>query len=144
MLDSIEDDDKHLYFNSWLVGKVISQNSQFSPNDLALIKLFANYKEIFFLLGGFPQSKNIEIFQIPDVKSYLRINYYDGVYYLNKEQWENLLDNLFIAEFFEVLNKDAQKTESVISKIIKRINFLKKSAKKVDYDLTKLITDISV
>ena len=144
ILNAIEDDDKHIYYNSWLFEKTILQNSQLTTNDLALIKLFASYTKIISLTNELSPAGNMEIFQIPDIRNYLQINYYDNVYFLNKECWEELLDYLFIIEFFEVLTDTTQKLEDAVAKIIRRINFLKKSAKKTGYDLVKLITEISV
>ena len=143
VLDAIEDDDKHVYYNSWLFDKIISENDLLTKDELALLRLFANYHEIDSLLAKQSRSDNTDIFQIPDIKNYLLINYYDGIYYLNRERWEELLDNLFVVEFFDLLSKGKQKMETTVSKWISRVKLLKTSAQKVGYDLEKLIEKIS-
>jgi len=64
------------------------------------------------------------------------------VHYLNKECWEDLLDGIFVVELLENLTKVSPRPAD-ISVMIKRILFLKESAVKAGYDLTKLINSIS-
>ena len=98
-------------------------------------------KECFSLLNKTTRKEYVDFFQIPDIKNFLQVNYYNEIYYINKEQWEEFLNYLFIVEFFRTIENE--NIESLIGTLVKKMNFLKGSAKKVGYDLTKLISEIS-
>ena len=77
---------------------------------------------------------------------YLYVNVYKEIEYLNKENWEDLINQIFRLHLFSIvsntrLNKSTLEKE--LNFAVKKAAFLIKSAETTGYDLKKLLDIIS-
>ncbi len=150
---NIKSYEKHTIdlLNDWLLDKIIrSSLMEFDIDNYNINKIINLIKIIildqsFFKNNLSRKNKDINLFQklISDsnVRLFINVNLYNNILWFNKEDFELLLNNLFIINFIELIDfeKEADKKNlKQVNSIFETIQKWKKYAQESNYQLDKM------
>jgi len=145
LLDSVDTNDKTVYYEYWLLSKTVNLSKSYTDDELEFIKLLSCFENLTILLSDQTfKADDRKTFENPDLKRFLQINQFEKVIYFNKERWFLFIDHLVnfsIIHFYLSITSNTQKAR-YLNSLIKKSAVLKKKAVESGFELEKLITKL--
>jgi glycosidase len=146
LFDSVEDNEKSIYFNYWLLAKTINSDGSFEEQELELLKIFSCYEQVILLIENPKKEDERKIFEIADLRKFLKFNEFEKTVYFNKERWFLLIDNLALIALLHFYLSKSGKTQKTkfLNNLVRRITFLKELATESGFEIDKLILKLQL
>ncbi len=145
--DSLPEKIMRNRMKDWFLEKHITESlsnlygsADAAGSDSALIALLVSNSHLQGLIRGTSFMDSVQIFDDPDLRSYLNVNRYEGEAYFNKERLERMVKMLFYLEAVKLLVDDNQLNISVV---LENARFILKSAQESGYKLDKFTALLS-
>ncbi|MGD9487419.1 MAG: alpha-amylase family glycosyl hydrolase [Calditrichaceae bacterium] len=134
------------FINDWSLDKVIRRNylklgvgpAQIA-DEINLIHILLNVNtDILFDDESLLRAHTEELFSDSHVRSFNKLNLYQGIWYFQKESFDNLINWLFILSILDIFRQNEQIKTPILNKLFKaveRIDLFKNTAEKSGYDL---------
>ena len=122
-----------------LFKKYVNDNSIFES-----IMLLASYGEILFKDGRLQIDKNSPVNLMDAIGSFLKINTFEGVTYLNRERWIDLLDiGLIYFIMFDRETTSRREQKKKWNAALKETSKLRMEAVRAGYDFSRLLAKLN-